>query len=86
MRGRPRRRRYLVPSRPSAGLGGNDFLRSLRDARARRRLAARASRPSASVFATPKSGWSVDKLIAWAWENGRSDILAQFGIYVSFEL
>jgi hypothetical protein len=26
------------------------------------------------------------ELIAWARENRRSDILAQFGIYVSFDL
>ena len=29
---------------------------------------------------------SREELIAWAWENNRFDILAQFGIYVSFEL
>lgn len=27
---------------------------------------------------------TVEELIAWAWENRRSDILAQFGIYVTF--
>ena len=31
-------------------------------------------------------GMSVEELIAWAWENRRSDILARFGIYVSFGL
>ena len=32
------------------------------------------------------SQMSREELIAWAWENRRSDILAQFGIYVSFDL
>jgi hypothetical protein len=34
----------------------------------------------------PKLGMSVEELIAWAWENRRSDILARFGIYVTFGL
>jgi len=29
---------------------------------------------------------SVDEIIAWAWEHHRADILAMFGIYVSFNL
>lgn len=29
---------------------------------------------------------TIEELIAWAWENRRSDILPQFGIYVTFEL
>jgi hypothetical protein len=27
---------------------------------------------------------TIEELIAWAWENRRSDILAQFGVYVNF--
>ena len=29
--------------------------------------------------------WETAELIAWAWENNRYDILAQFGIFVDFE-
>lgn len=28
---------------------------------------------------------AIDELIAWAWENRRADILAQFGICVTFD-
>ena|ERR1700733_8109877 len=43
------------------------------------------------MYALPRRVWSprgmsVEELIAWAWENRRSDILARFGIYVSFGL
>jgi hypothetical protein len=31
-------------------------------------------------------GMTIEELIAWAWENQRSDILAQLGIHVSFDL
>lgn len=85
-RGRPRRRCYLVPSRPSAGVGGNDLLRPLRSARTGRGIVARPSRPKAPVNVRLKFGSSIDDLIAWAWENRRSDILAQFGIFVSFDI
>jgi hypothetical protein len=27
-----------------------------------------------------------EELIGWAWENQRADVLAQFGIYVRFEI
>jgi len=36
--------------------------------------------------AFPRREASIDELIAWAWENRRADILAQFGIYVTFDL
>jgi len=30
--------------------------------------------------------WEYNELLIWAWEHGRADILAQFGIFVNFEL
>jgi len=30
--------------------------------------------------------WEYNELLIWAWENGRADILAQFGIFVNFDL
>jgi hypothetical protein len=29
--------------------------------------------------------WTAAEIIAWAWENGRADVLAQFGIFVDFD-
>jgi len=42
--------------------------------------------PTPMPVLTERHGMSVEELIAWAWENRRSDILARFGIYVSFGL
>ena len=33
----------------------------------------------------PRGEMAIDELIAWAWENRRADILAQFGICVTFD-
>jgi hypothetical protein len=49
----------------------------------RRPYRADARHPAARRPVAPR-GMSVEELIAWAWENRRADILAQFGIYVSF--
>ena len=38
------------------------------------------------MFVPRKLEFSIDELIAWAWERRRADILAEFGIYVSFDL
>ncbi len=38
------------------------------------------------VATAPRRDTSIDGLIAWAWKNRRADILAQFGIYVTFDL
>lgn len=45
---------------------------------------AKGQQSTAPVVLNPQM--SRKELIAWAWENGRSDILALFGIYVSFDL
>lgn len=82
--GRPRGHRPLVLARPPAGLAINDLLRPLRIARARRWLA--PVRPARQPLRPPRPEMSIEELIAWAWEHGRSDILAQFGIYVTFDL
>jgi hypothetical protein len=81
-RGWPRLQRHLVPARPRAGLAGHDLLRPLRIARARGSVKSPESgRP---VFVPRRRDFLIDDLIAWAWENRRADILAQFGIYVTF--
>ena len=86
-RGRPRGRRHLVFARPPAGMARYDPLRPLRIARPARWLApVRPSRRWRPFLVTPKSGMSIEELIAWAWKNRRADILAEFGIHVTFDL
>ena len=83
--GRPRGLFHLVPSGSRPRVGANDFLRPLRIARAVRGVDPEPRRPSQRYLSMP-SGMSVEDLIAWAWKNRRSDILAKFGIYVTFDL
>ena len=54
--------------------------------RKRRRHDADRDVRNSEVPVVVNSQMSREELIAWAWENQRSDILAQFGIYVSFDL
>ena len=50
------------------------------------RLHQAAATPRAAQVPSAPSGMSVDELIASAWKNRRADILARFGIYVTFDI
>lgn len=41
--------------------------------------------PNSEKMTFRRPEWESMELLAWAWENGRADILAEFGIYVDFE-
>lgn len=68
-----------------AGLSIHGLLKALRSARAKQTVTGQRE-PNGHLPVRPKENSSVDELIAWAWENRRADILALFGIYVSFNL
>jgi hypothetical protein len=83
--GRPRGLLHLVPSGSRPRVGADDVLRPLRIARAARGVEPEPRRPPQRHLSMP-SGMSVEDLIAWAWKYRRADILAKFGIYVTFNL
>jgi hypothetical protein len=62
------------PSRPS-GVRPLPFLRE--------RRGKDENIPSSKKQRFRRPEWESAELLAWAWENGRLDILAQYGIYVS---
>lgn len=64
-----------------AGMTIADLLRMMTRARSRRSEGRNEYLP-----VRPKREASIDELIAWAWENRRADILALFGIRVTFDL
>jgi len=63
----------------------HDLLKALRTARAKQTFTGK-EQPNGYLPLRPKDNSSVDELIAWAWEHRRADILALFGIHVSFNL
>lgn len=81
-RGPLRRGGHPQIARPPAGLSLQDLLISIRTARGRQE---ERDEPDLHLPTRPRNS-SIDEIIAWAWEHRRADVLAMFGIYVSFNL
>lgn len=83
----PRRYGYFAAVRPSPSSSGwKPGYRPRVALRLRRRREVREDERPSPIPRLRLPYMTVEELIAWAWENRRSDILTQFGIYVVFDL